>query len=334
MGWTANCKIQLLDCMLARIWTAQQRLTWRRRFSSEITYTHGHTRAVVKQHAARTAENSAAHLLPLLESNQRLLDVGCGPGSISIGLAKRVQHVEAVDNMPSVLAQARAAAAQSRGGGGSIRFVQASAHELPYGDAEFDVVHCHQLLQHVGDPVGVLREMRRVCRPGGVVAARESVYSTMRGEGGESEGAEGECLDASSSSSSSSSNSRGCRCRSNRARIDRWREIYMAVCRHNGAEPDAGLFLQRWMLDAGFTPANVCFSSSVVTYSSEDELFRRAWGEAWAERTLHSFGAQALQHGVADSQAELEEVAAGWRAWAADPAAIFLYVNGEVLARR
>jgi SAM-dependent methyltransferase len=267
---------------------------------------------VVAQHAARTAENSAAHLLPHLEGHHVLLDVGCGPGTITRGLARRVARVEAVDNADAVLEQARAhcaAGGSASGGDGDgagavdVRFVRASAHALPYEDGQFDVVHCHQLLQHLSDPVGALREMRRVCRPGGIVAVRESIYSTMRGAG------------------------------AGMGAIERWRDIYMAVCRRNGAEPDAGLFAQRWMLDAGF--GAVRFSSSVVTYSAaEGEAARRAWGEAWADRTLHSFGGQALEYGVVGSRAALEEVASGWRAWAADPAAVFLYVNGEVIARR
>lgn len=52
------------------------------------TYTHGHHGSVLRSHSWRTAENSAAHLLPHLERGQRLLDVGCGPGSITVDLAE------------------------------------------------------------------------------------------------------------------------------------------------------------------------------------------------------------------------------------------------------
>ena len=57
----------------------------------------------------------------------------------------------------------------------------ASVYELPYDDASFDVVHAHQVLQHLSEPVAALREMRRVCAPGGLLAVRDADYATMRG---------------------------------------------------------------------------------------------------------------------------------------------------------
>ena len=52
-------------------------------------------------------------------------------------------------------------------------------HTLGFPDDTFDVVHAHQVLQHVADPVRALREMARVCRPGGVVAVRDSDYAAF-----------------------------------------------------------------------------------------------------------------------------------------------------------
>lgn len=265
------------------------------------TYTHGHHQSVVAQHAARTAENSAAYLLPYLQQHHALLDVGCGPGTITVGLADRVCSVEAVDNVAAILEQARARV----DGRDNVRFSEASAYELPFQDDTFDVVHCHQVLQHLSDPISALREMHRVCKPGGLVAARESIYSTMRGEG------------------------------PGMAELDRWRSIYMAVCQQNNAEPDAGRFVQRWMINAGFDADNVNFSTSVVTYCSADEQTRAAWGQAWAERSLHSaFADQALAYHIVQSRDELEEVATGWRQWADDPTSVYFYVNGQVLGRK
>jgi ubiquinone/menaquinone biosynthesis C-methylase UbiE len=52
------------------------------------TYTHGHHDSVLCSHAWRTAGNSAAYLLGELHPGQRLLDVGCGPGTITLDLAR------------------------------------------------------------------------------------------------------------------------------------------------------------------------------------------------------------------------------------------------------
>src|SRR4051794_4046759 len=140
------------------------------------TYTHGHADAVLRSHRWRTAENSAAYLLPHLRPGLSLLDVGCGPGSLTADLAVRVApgRVVALDSAATPLDEARAAAAAA-GVDVDVRVGDAYAIDLP--DDSVDVVHAHQVLQHVTDPVAVLREMARVCRPGGVVAARDADYA-------------------------------------------------------------------------------------------------------------------------------------------------------------
>ena len=133
-------------------------------------YTHGHHESVLRSHQRRTAEDSAAYLLPHLKSGLSVLDIGCGPGTITADLAARVAPgaVTAVDQVADVLDVARAAAV--RRNLTNVSFATADVHRLEFPDNTFDVVHAHQVLQHVADPVQALREMRRVCRPGGCVA--------------------------------------------------------------------------------------------------------------------------------------------------------------------
>src|SRR6476469_6107735 len=116
-------------------------------------YTHGHHESVLRSHRWRTAQNSAGYLLPLLRPGMRLLDVGCGPGTITMDLADVV------------------------GPDGRVTALERTEDALDLPDASFDVVHAHQVLQHLDDPVRALREMRRVCRPGGIVAVRDSDYA-------------------------------------------------------------------------------------------------------------------------------------------------------------
>ena len=87
-------------------------------------YTHGHHSSVVAQHASRTVENCANFLIPHLEEDFALLDVGCGPGSITRGFAKYVKSVTGVDNSESVIAQAQKALSET--GSEGIEFQTAS----------------------------------------------------------------------------------------------------------------------------------------------------------------------------------------------------------------
>jgi len=128
-------------------------------------YTHGHHESVLRSHRWRTAENSAAYLLPHLTSHTLILDIGCGPGTITADFADRVPrgHVTGVDAAPDIIEQARALTR----GRGNLDFAVGDVYALGYPAGAFDVVHAHQVLQHLGDPVKALREMRRVTRPGG-----------------------------------------------------------------------------------------------------------------------------------------------------------------------
>jgi len=265
-------------------------------------YTHGHHSSVVSQHAARTAEDSAAFLLDRLQPGQKILDAGCGPGSISVGLAKAVGpkgELVAIDVDEGIVA--RAAATLATSGAANASCAVASLYDLSsFADDSFDVAYANQVLQHLSDPVAALAELRRVVRPGGLVAVRDADYSSMTGWPNE---------------------------------MAEWRRIYRQTCRKNNAEPDAGRYLVQWARAAGFASDAIEFSASLKVYSrAEDEQARRRWGEDWAERTLRSsFGKQALQYGVASAD-EMQAVAEAWQDWAETPESFFHYVNGEVIA--
>jgi ubiquinone/menaquinone biosynthesis C-methylase UbiE len=272
------------------------------------TYTHGHHPSVLRSHTWRTAENSAAYLLPHLRPGQSLLDVGCGPGTITVDLAARVApgRVVGVDHAAGILEQARKTAAeakaqsQSQSGdadsAGRIEFAQADVHALDFPDDTFDVVHAHQVLQHVGDPVGALREMRRVCKPGGIVAVRDSDYRAFFWY-------------------------------PESAELNWWLRLYDTVARANGGEPDAGRRLWSWAREVGFSRVDP--SASAWCFASDQD--RTWWGELWAERIVHSDFARAATAGGHATEAELEAGAAAWRTWAADPDGSLTIPHGEIL---
>lgn len=263
----------------------------------EHEYTHGHHPAVVASHARRSAADSAAFVLGYLTPEMSLLDVGCGPGSITLDLASRVGQVEGVDASEQAVAVAEAARVDA--GVGNVVFRRGDATALPYDDATFDVAYAHQVLQHLVDPVAALREMRRVVRPGGIVAVRDADYHTMVHAPHE-------------------------------PAIDEWLELYVAVARRHGGEPHAGRHLSRWVTAAGFEQPLV--TTSTWTYTERPAV--EAWRDLWVDRLLHAkLGTSAEEFGLAD-RAVLDRLADGWRSWASAATPFFAFLHGEVVATR
>jgi SAM-dependent methyltransferase len=265
--------------------------------AQDETYTHGHHESVLRSHRWRTAENSAGYLLPHLQPGQRLLDVGCGPGTITVDLAARVAPGETwgIDRVDTVLDDARRMAAER---GLEIRFESGDAYALPGADASFNVVHAHQVLQHLGRPVDALREWGRVTVAGGVVAARDADYAAMTWYPAD-------------------------------PRLDRWLELYERAARANGGEPDAGRMLLAWAHAAGFT--DVTATGSVWCYASPPD--RAWWGSLWADRiTTSALGEQLLSSGLSTAD-ELRDIAAAWHEWAAHPDGWFIVPHGEIICR-
>ncbi|MDQ0031600.1 methyltransferase domain-containing protein [Arthrobacter bambusae] len=264
----------------------------------EDVYTHGHHESVVRAHASRTAENSAAFVIPHLTAGTSVLDVGCGPGSITCDFAELVApgKVVGLDRSVEIVAQAASLAAER--GVENVEFVTGNIYDLDFEDETFDVVHAHQVLQHLTDPVAALREMRRVAKPGAIVAVRDADFHGMSWYPEVRE-------------------------------LDDWMELYQKIARRNGAEPDAGRRLVSWAQQAGFT--DVAPSSSNWLYATAQQ--RRWQSRVWSERVLHSaFAEQALEYGLAN-EADLARIAAGWHRWGSTDDGFFLIPNGEVIAR-
>lgn len=265
-------------------------------------YTHGHHDSVLRSHRWRTVENSAAYLIPHLRADSRLLDVGCGPGTITLDLAGRLTagSVLGIDASETVIAAVSLDAANSaaNSAANNVSFEVGDVYALEAADDSFDIVHAHQVLQHLSDPIAALREMRRVCRPDGVVVARDSDYSAMTWH-------------------------------PMAPALDEWLTLYLTLARGNGAEPDAGRHLRSWALQAGF--ASVDSSASAWCFAEAED--RSWWAATWADRVLESaYAVQAEERGLA-SRADLERLSSGWREWSTAPDGWFAVLHGEIIAR-
>ena len=259
----------------------------------EERYTHGHHESVLKSHTWRTIANSAAYLEPHLHGGLSLLDVGCGPGTITLEFADHVAPGRVVGLDASAEVIAKAAEFERP----NLSFMVGDAYALPFDDDTFDIAHAHQTLQHVADPVAVLREMRRVVKPGGIVAARDVDYA-------------------------------GTIWFPELPGLDAWLALYEQVHRSNGGEPDAGRRLKAWALEAGF--AEVTTTASIWNFS--DDTDREWWGSMWEARVLQSaFASDALGKGLATQQ-QLELISAAWREWADSQTGWLGMPHGEIIA--
>lgn len=263
---------------------------------NDEVYSHGHHASVTSAHATRRAQDSAGFLLEHLSSGMDLLDVGCGPGSITADFAALLDPgvVIGMDRAEDVVALA----ARTYAGVENLSFRTGNVYDLDLEDEAVDVVHAHQVLQHLTDPVAALREMQRVTRPGGIIAVRDADFHAMAWYPPAPE-------------------------------LDEWMETYQQLARSNRAEPDAGRHLLAWAHEAGLTEVEA--SSSNWLYATQE---RRRWhAETWAERVLSSgFAEQTLERGLADSAA-LKRMAAGWRRWGESPDGWFLIPCGELIIR-
>ncbi|KEF63123.1 uncharacterized protein A1O9_01099 [Exophiala aquamarina CBS 119918] len=258
-------------------------------------------------HEVRTAENSAAHLLPKLQSmkesnpNLKLLDVGSGSGTISVSFAKLIPdgHVIGIDVNPKILPRAQAVAEMA--GVKNIEFQQGSVYELPFADETFDVTFCHQVLVHIGNPWDALREMLRVTKRGGVVAAREGDYET-------------ECVWPEV------------------PELRRFHKLVADIMSAGGGSPTAGRQLVSWALKAGAERSQITLSYSSWSYNTPSERNICAQGLCGPLRG-GSLRERALKFGLG-AEDDFEVMAKAWEEWAITEDASLAMVHGEILVQK
>jgi len=237
----------------------------------------------------RSAERNAAFLLPRLEPGQRLVDVGCGPGAITAGLAERVAPgpVVGIDRDASYVAAAR-----QRWDRPNLRFEEGDAVALPLDDGAVDVAFLHAVLQHVDSPIEVLREVRRVVRPGGVVAVADADMDGYLVH---------PCTD------------------DLRRGLD--------LDRRTRRNPEVGRQLPALLVEAGFAEVDYGVVANVAAADGAAAVAE----SAAARHEAPPFVAHVTAQGWA-TPAELERIAAAWRWWGQAPGAVFVTLWCQAVA--
>ena len=266
------------------------------------TYSQGYSESVVRNHAARTAKSEAAFLLPHLRKDSKILDCGCGPGSITCDFADIAPQgfVVGTDLSSDVLAQAEELA-KSRNLT-NVQFQPANILEgLNVVDEDFfDIVYCHQFLLHVPDPVKALQEMRRVCKPGGIVACREGDID-------------------------------GCIFFPIPDGLHKFWDAFKSTLVSHGASLQAGRRLQAWAREAGFAPDEITKSFGVNGYATQEERDRFAGGfmDSLKEGDRRN---NLLKQG--NTEVDLDQMQEGWDQWRRDPDGWQFTPQGEVLCMK
>ncbi len=245
------------------------------------------------------AEEIARYFLERLKPGWRVLDLGCGPGFVTMGVAKAVAPGElyGVDIEPSQIEMARKLARDHNCE--NALFQVADVVDLPFEDGFFDAVHCNDILAYVPDTAAALAEARRVLKPGGLLGCREIIVdsSFLHPELGV---------------------------------MKRGWEVFADLMTADDGHPQMGKDLKRQLMQSGF--ADVRASFSWETYSEREHIDHiYLLVKEWFLSFDITDGAK--RYGAAtDSLFELIQEAV--KRWRADPAALAAIAFGEALAVR
>lgn len=219
--------------------------------------------SVTSLYGERTALTSCAHLRPYIRETSNILDVGCGPGIITSDLAKIANKGKTigVDINEGIVEQASKAFPPSAVP--SLTFTVGDATKLEaFEDNAFDIVHVHALIVHIKDPVEVLRQFYRVCKPGGIVAVRESNPSIVLS------------------------------LKPDVPAIRQYWDRANVVIAKIGGHPDAGKMLETWAKQAGFGSDGGKIVATTSPQYQASHLVRMSGAPA----------EQAIQHGMATKE--------------------------------
>ncbi len=267
--------------------------------ATDSAYAMGYTEEFLGMLTRRNAPRVAGHLLPRLKPGMRVLDIGCGPGTISVGLADAVApggELHGVDIEDGQIGIATAAA--RAGGHHNAHFRVASATDLPFDAGTFDAAHGHAVLMHVPELGKALSEVRRVLKPGGILASRELIASSNWFDpdpGGN---------------------------------LDQATKLFADLLAANGGSPDLGKQLKRHLREAGFVDP-VATASFEVFADESDRTFFEGFVRGWF--LSPGMKGPAIRLGLA-TEADFEAWEGALGEWRSHPGGAAAFAWGECVA--
>ncbi|NKB66142.1 MAG: methyltransferase domain-containing protein [Candidatus Latescibacteria bacterium] len=211
-------------------------------------YQMGYSEELLKVMSNRSISYEAAHIAKLIQPGMKLLDIGCGPGSMTLDFAELVQtgQVTGLDVNDEQFDRPRRLAKER--GLNNIEFRCGDAYALPFDDNVFDIVTENAMLMHLSEPNTAIAEMKRVLKPGGYVGLRDLYVS-----------------------GSMIYSSAPCPTEGGFQRIN---AVQVEIERQHGADFDAGIKHRFWLKTAGFAGVEVGISPSVLASDEQWQVAR------------------------------------------------------------
>ena len=262
-------------------------------------YTMGFSEEFMESLKRVSAETEAGYLLPYLRPGFRLLDVGCGLGTISVGLAGAVApgEMHGLDMEASQIEMARSYAQAY--GADNATFHVGDAVDLPFEDDSFDVVSFQNVIMHIPDTREVFAEAKRVLKSGGIIGCREMIVP-----------------------SSFTYPDFGV--------IGKAWDMFEDLLSADDGHPQMGKELKGHLVKAGFENVEVTLSSNLFSTPADvDFIYRFVQGWFLSQEITEA----AIKYGAATREL-CDEISAAYDRWRTDPAAVLSVAFGEAVANK
>ena len=272
--------------------------------NEQAYYGRGFKKSIADTHSWRTVDNSSKFITSVLEPNFKVLDVGSGPGSITIDLAKNYLtaggSVIGVEPTQELIDRANNLKDSTEPQLNNVEFQIGSIYELPFEDNTFDLVHSHQVVIHLQDPVKGLKELARVTKPGGYVAVKDAD------------------LDAIIVSPE---------------KYSILKDYYVQKAKNAiSTDTKAGRTLREKAIKAGYEPENITTTQSYWLLA-DDHLSKKQWAELAINR-IKTGGEILFTKDAKKNEEMCNEAIAKWQEWVDDNSSLFNISHFEIVYKK
>lgn len=264
------------------------------------SYLLGYGSQVVNMLSKRSFVKEGAFLLPFLKPGMCILDVGCGPGTISISLAECFPYINVVGIDIEEQQIAQACDSVKRLGIENIEFYVADVYALPFEPETFDLIYAHTLFMHLASPERALQNFFHSVKPNGIIGIRDGISSFDNFTN----------LDLPDRFSSLS-------------------DLFRRAIEQGPAMVDVGIKLKGLLRSSGFENIKISSFNKIYDHPEEIEILK-SWYQSMFSTTL---GQSILKYGLLSSK-ELDTLIEGLSAWPEDPAALSILCWIEYIAQK